>query len=93
MKSIEDMTLDEKVGEILKFQRRFYHMAVARSVSSILIFLIFVILPIIATYFLFDYISQSFGPKLTEASETLEKTKGITDIDLSGLDELKSLLQ
>lgn len=90
MTKVEEMTLDEKVDEILKYQRRLHHMAIIRAIFSFLIFLIIVVLPIVGFYYLADYLSNAVGLTLTEVGETLKRVKSITDI--SGLDGLKNLL-
>ena len=90
MKKAKDMTLDEKVDEILKYQRRIHHIAVMRVVFSILIFFVIVILPILGFYYLANYLGDAVGLSLTEIGETLKRVKSITDI--GGVDTLKNLL-
>jgi len=90
MTKIEDMTLDEKVDAILKYQRRLHHMAIIRAIFSFLIFLIIVVLPIWGFYYLANYLGDAVGLSLTEVGDTLQRVKGITEIN--GLDGLKNLL-
>ena len=91
MTSIEEMTLEEKVDELLKYQRKLHHMAIIKAIFSGLTFLILVVLPILGAYYLADYLGNAFGLSLAEIGETLKKVKSITDIN--GVDSLKSLLQ
>ncbi len=90
MTKVENMTLDEKVDEILKYQRRFQHMAIARAVISFVIFLVIVVLPIWGFYYIANYMTDAMGMNLTEIGDTLQNVKGITEIN--GLEGLKSLL-
>lgn len=91
MSDIAEMTLEEKVDEILKYQRRLHHMAIVRAIFSFLIFLIIVVLPIWGFYYLANYMTDAVGLNLAEIGDTLKGVKDITD--LSGLEGLKSLLQ
>jgi len=91
MTKIEDMTLEEKVDELLKYQKRIHHIAIIRAVFSILIFLILVVLPILGFYYMADYLRETIGLSLTDVGETLKRVKSITEIN--GLDGLKNLLQ
>ena len=91
MNKLEEMTLEEKVDELLKYQRRIHHIAIIRAVFSVLIFLVIVVLPILGFYYLADYLSDAVGLSLTEVGETLKRVKSITDI--SGVDGLKNLLK
>ena len=90
MSNLEEMTLEEKVDELLKYQKRIHHIAVTRTVFSILTFVILVILPIFGFFYLADYLGNAVGLSLTEVGDTLKKVKSITDIN--GLDGLKNLL-
>lgn len=89
-KKLEEMTLEEKVDVIFKYQKRLHHMAVARAISSFLIFLVIVVLPIWGFYYLANYFTDTMGLNLTEIGETLRGVKGITD--LNGLEGLKKFL-
>ena len=90
MSKIKDMTLDEKVDELLKYQRRTHHIAIIRAIFSFLIFLIIVVLPIWGFYYMANYLTDVTGLSLSEVGETLNRVKSITDIN--GLDGLKNLL-
>jgi hypothetical protein len=91
MRKIEKMTLEEKVDELLKYQRRMHHIVIARTVLGVLTFFVLVVLPILGFYFLADYLSDTVGLSLTEIGETLKRVKSITDI--GGVDGLKNLLK
>jgi len=91
MRKIERMTLEDKVDELLKYQRRMHHIVVARTVLGVLTFFVLVVLPILGFYFLADYLSDTVGLSLTEIGETLKRVKSITDI--GGMDSLKNFLQ
>lgn len=85
------MTLDQKVDELLKYQRRIHHIAITRAVFSILTFVIIVVLPILGFFFLADYLGDAVGLSLTEIGDTLKRVKSITDI--GGVDSLKNFLK
>lgn len=91
MTRIEEMTLEEKIDELLKYQRRLHHMAIVRAIFSFLIFLVIVVLPIWGFYYLVDYLGETLGLSLAEVGETLGRVKSMTEIN--GLDGLKNLLQ
>jgi len=91
MTKLEEMTLEEKVDELLKYQRRIHHIAITRAVFSILTFVILVVLPILGFFYLADYLSNAVGLSLTEVGDTLRNVKGVTDIN--GVDSLKNFLK
>ena len=88
---MDEMTLDEKVDEILKYQRRLHHLAIARIVFSFLTFFVLVILPIFGFYYLMEHLRDNIGLNLSELSDTLQKVKEATDI--GAVDDLKNLLK
>ena len=73
--------MEEKINIILKYQRRTAHMETARTVMSIIIFIIFVVLPIIGTYYFYEQFKGKFDfGKITQQYQ-----------DISGaIDEFKS---
>jgi hypothetical protein len=92
-KKLEDMTLEEKVDELLKYQRRLHHMAVLKTVFSVLTFVILVILPLIGIYYMTDYLASSMGLSLSEIGETLQRVKHLTDLgSIDNLDNLRGFL-
>lgn len=74
------MTLEEKVDELLKYQKRLHHMAVIRAVFGFLIFFVIVILPILGFFYLADYLGDTVGLSLTEVGETLKRVQSLTEI-------------
>ncbi|MBN2306662.1 hypothetical protein JXD20_01640 [Candidatus Peregrinibacteria bacterium] len=91
MPKLEEMTLEEKVDELLKYQRKLHYMAILKTVFSFLTFLILVVLPIAGAFYLADYVRDALGLSLTEIGETLRKIKGVTDIN--GVDSIKNFLK
>lgn len=81
---IKDMTLEEKVDELLKYQRRIHHAMIVRAVIGVLMFLFIVILPLWGIH----YALNQLGLSLAEIGDTLEKVQTLTDFDT-----LKSLFQ
>ncbi len=51
--------MDEKLDRIIKYQRRVAHMAVFRGIISFIFFLVFIVIPIIGSYYLVRYVSES----------------------------------
>jgi predicted nucleic acid-binding Zn ribbon protein len=47
----ENLTLEEKVDEILKYQRRMYRAQIIKSVIGFILFIVLVVLPIVAFYY------------------------------------------
>jgi predicted nucleic acid-binding Zn ribbon protein len=45
--SDENLTLEEKVDEILKYQRRMYRAQIIKSVINFILFMVFIVLPIV----------------------------------------------
>lgn len=90
MQNKEDMTLEEKIDEILVYQRKAHRMAVLHSVFTFLTFFVLIILPIIGAIYIGDYIASSIGLSMQEIGTTLKKVKSITD--LGNVDTLKDFL-
>jgi len=68
--------LEEKIDEILKYQKSAYRWAVFRAVISLLFFLLFVLLPIIATVMFI----QSFDfAEITNGLQNAQNASGQMD--------------
>ena len=89
--NLEEMTLEEKIDEILKYQRKLHHAAIVRAVFSFLTFLVLVVLPIAGAFYLADYVADNIGLSMSEIGETLQKVRGVTEIN--GVDSLKNLIK
>lgn len=77
MSNIEEMTLEEKVDELLKFQRKMHKMAIIRSIFNLLIFFSLVILPIWGYYYMVGYLKDTMGIDFTNIGETLQRAQNI----------------
>ncbi len=89
-KKIEDMPLEDKVNEILKYQRMFYKMTIMRIIFSIFLFIVLVILPLVGLYYTIDYLNNSLGAKLNNANHTLEKAKSLGGLS-DQIEDIKEL--
>ncbi|PIZ72822.1 hypothetical protein COY07_02875 [Candidatus Peregrinibacteria bacterium CG_4_10_14_0_2_um_filter_43_11] len=68
-----ELTSEEKLDQILKYQKRTYRWAVFRGVVSLLFFLIFIILPIIGGLYLADYLKNDMDwSKINEMKAQFE---------------------
>lgn len=85
------MTLEEKVNELLLYQRRQRIYAIVRTILYILVFIAVVILPIWGFYFMLDYLRRTAGIDLTQIGDTLKNVKSVSD--MGALDSLKSLVK
>jgi len=85
-----ELTLEEKVDRILKYQKRIHHLAIVKVVFGFLTFFVIVILPIIGVLYVGDYIANSVGLSMQEIGDTLKRVKDLTD--LGGIDGIKSFL-
>jgi len=72
---INKKNLEEKVDEILAYQKKAAHWAMVRTVLSLIFFFLFVILPIVLSYYLIDYIQGSL-PQLQQAFGGAEQSAG-----------------
>jgi hypothetical protein len=77
MPKIEEMTLEEKVDELLMRQRRQQKFAIVRGIMSFMIFFVLVILPIWGFYYALNYLKQSAGFDFSQISETLNNFKSL----------------
>lgn len=93
MQKIEEMTLEEKIDELLKFQRRQRIYGIIRVIFNVLIFVVVVVLPIWGFYWIVDYLQNSAGINLSDISETLGNVKKVSDMGSNGVDSLKGLFQ
>lgn len=92
-KSIEEMTLEEKVTELLEYQRKQRVYAIIRTIFNILIFFVLVVLPIWGFYRLVDYMQNSVGISLSEVGETIKNVKTVGDAGAGGLESLRNLVR
>jgi len=93
MQKIEEMTLEEKIDELLKFQRRQRIYGIIRIVFNVLLFLVIVVLPIWGVYWTLDYLKNNAGIDISQIGNTLKNVKTVTDTSASGINSLKELLQ
>lgn len=77
MQEIEEMTLEEKIDEILKYQRKVHKMAIVRAIFSFVIFFVLVILPIWGFYYLAAYFRDNVGINFSEIGETLQRVENV----------------
>ncbi|MBN1258387.1 hypothetical protein JXA05_01380 [Candidatus Peregrinibacteria bacterium] len=55
----EELTTNEKIDLILKYQKSARRWAVFHGIISFIFFLVFIVLPVVGTFYLFDYIKSS----------------------------------
>lgn len=91
MPKIEEMTLEQKVDELLKYQRRLHHIAIARMIFTFLTFFILVVLPIIGFYYVAQHLKANLGLSISEIGDTLKQVKDLTD--LNTMDGIRNFLQ
>ena len=80
--SDKELTLEEKVDKILKYQTRLYRWQLARSIIAFLLFVIFIVVPIIWLYYWVKSID------LTGAVETMQTLKETGGGSVDRLNEL-----
>ena len=76
--------MDEKINQILKYQRNAAHMETVRTIISVLVFIIFVVLPIIGTYYLYEQFKGSIdfskiGQQYQELSSAVSELKSTSE--------------
>ncbi|MBU0578302.1 hypothetical protein KJ742_03845 [Patescibacteria group bacterium] len=81
----DQLSTDEKLDLIIKYQKSAAHWAMARTIISILIIFIFIVLPIIGTFYLFDKLKNSVD--FAEIGQTISNVK-----ELGGLAENQELM-
>lgn len=69
----ELLTLEEKVDKILEYQKSSRRLAMFRTAMSVIIFVVFVAIPIISAFYLADYIKNTID--FTEITETYQGIK------------------
>lgn len=84
--------LDEKLDRILKYQRTVRHLAVFRGFISFVFFLVFIVLPIIGSVYMFRFIQENIdfekiGGQYKGFYESLDQIKEQSD-KLGNLNEL-----
>ena len=78
-----NMTLEEKVDKILKYQTRIYRWQVAKFIIGLVLFIVLVVIPII--WFIYWIKSMDFSG-IGETYENLKDTSG-------GLDKINEMLK
>lgn len=94
-------SLNEKVDQILKYQKHVRRVAIARFIFSFIFFMVFVVLPIMGSVYLFKYINEKidvnqakdqffeFQDSINSLNEKSKQLDGITNVNF---DNLKGLL-
>ena len=77
--------MDEKIDRILAYQKKTAQMESFRAIMSFIFFLVFVVLPIVGGFYLYDYMQangislQSVVEQYKGALDTVGKLKNTTD--------------
>lgn len=89
--------IEMKIDKMLKYQGQVRHLAIVRGVISFIFFLVFIVLPIVGSFYLFRYFRDSvdlnqISSQYQEFYNTLDSLKGTQD-QVSDLNEnLKTIL-
>ena len=75
----DNMTLEEKVDKILAYQKSMKNWQIVRTIMSLVIFIIFVVIPIMGAFWVADYIKNTVD--FNQVGETMEGLKGLSDIN------------
>jgi predicted nucleic acid-binding Zn ribbon protein len=75
----DQLTLEEKVDEILKYQRRMYRAQIIKSVINFILFMVFIVLPIAAFYFWIRTVD--FSGVIQTVNSLKESTGGIEKLN------------
>jgi hypothetical protein len=80
--SNKDLTLEEKIDKILKYQTRVYRLQITKFIIGLILFIVIVVLPIVW----FVYWIKSFDfTGISEAYENIKEASG-------GMDKINELL-
>lgn len=93
--SITLESLNEKIEEILKYQKHTRRVAIVRFIFSLIFFIIFVVLPILGSVYLFQYINEKIDvdaakQQFFEFQESIENLNQKSK-QLDGLTNFQSL--
>lgn len=74
------ISLEEKIDKVLKYQKFVRGIAIFRGIISFIFFLVFIVLPIIGGFYLFQYLREhvdfdKIGSQYIEFRETLDELK------------------
>ncbi len=89
MKNLADMTLEEKVDHLLKYQIKMQRYARIKTVLSIITFIVVIVIPIILTIWAGRYLQETLGLTGSEIGEVLRDVKNLTDF--GGAENIKGL--
>ena len=81
--SEENLTLEEKVDEILRYQRKMYRSQIIKSVINFILFMVFIVLPIVWLFYLLKSVD------LTGVTEAYNNLKGAS----GGIDKINEALK
>lgn len=80
--------LEEKVDQILKYSKKTHRWIMVKGIIGILMFIVFVVLPIVGTYYLWDFVQANVDlgqivegyQSLNQGFGQLNQLNGMTDI-------------
>ena len=90
------LTLEEKVDLLLKYQKQARFWAAIRGIMSFLVFMIFIVLPIVATVYIWDDIMaymQGAIDQYQHAMDGLQTVNGATDGAEKTINEMMNMLK
>ena len=90
MRNLSDMTLEEKVDEILKYQIQLKRHARIKTFISVITFAIAIVIPVALAIWAGRYIQDTLGLTTDEVGQILKNVKSLTEFN--GADRIKELL-
>lgn len=75
------LTLEEKVDQILEYQKKAARYAGVRIVMNIILFVLVVVLPILGAFWLGDYLTNELGFDTSIFKKSLQELQSITELN------------
>lgn len=86
------LTLEEKIDEILRYQKSMQRWARVKTVTNLVFLVIFVALPLVAMVYLFSWAKDSLGLDLSGTREAVEGLRTIGETGNNLNDSVGGLL-
>lgn len=89
MKNLADMSLEEKVDQLLKYQIKIQRHARVKTVISLITFMVAIVIPVALAIWAGRYIQDTLGLTTDEVGQILRNVKNLTDF--GGAENIKDL--
>lgn len=87
------VTLEEKIDEILRYQKSARNWGIVKALTNVTFFMLFIVLPIVGIFYFFNWAGNELGIDLSQAQQAIEGLKTIGETGDGFNDSVDTLIE